>query len=164
MLKRIFPLPHHSILIFVVWLMLNNSLSPGHILLGIVLGILIPYLSAPLRIPQPSIAKPLKLFPYVLMVLKDIIVANIQVALLVLGPTKNIKPGFIAVPLDIKDDLPLTVLASTVTMTPGTVSAEVSQENEYLYVHVLHLPEDEQEIISYIKTHYEAKIKEIFGC
>lgn len=162
--KKILPMPYQSVLIFVVWLMLNNSISPGHILLGLVLALLIPYLTAPLRIPQPDIARPLKLLPYILLVMKDVVVANLQVALLVLGPTKNIKPGFIAVPLDIRQDLPVTMLASTVTMTPGTVSAEISQNNEYLYVHVLHLPEDPQKVIDYIKNQYEVRIKEIFGC
>ncbi|WP_395338572.1 Na+/H+ antiporter subunit E [Ningiella sp. W23] len=163
-LSKIVPMPLHSFILLLVWLMLNNTYSLGHILLGAVLGIVIPLLCAPLRMPQTSIKKPLKLIVYVLIVLKDIITANIEVAFLVMGPMQRIKPGFIAVPLDLCDTLPTTVLASTVTMTPGTVSGEVSSDNKWLYVHVLNMPENEQEVIDLIKQRYESRIKEIFGC
>ncbi|WP_371195258.1 Na+/H+ antiporter subunit E [Glaciecola sp. SC05] len=162
--SRLFPMPLHSLLLLVVWLMLNTTVSLGHILLGSVLAIVIPLLCAPLRVPQPTIKKPLKAVSYVLIVLKDIVVANVEVALLVVGPMRRIKPGFVAVPLDLTESLPITVLASTVTMTPGTVSAEVSKDNMWLYVHVLDMPENEQEVIDLIKQRYESRVKEIFGC
>jgi multicomponent K+:H+ antiporter subunit E len=114
--------------------------------------------------PQRAIRKPFKAVGYAFIVLKDIIVANVQVALLVVGPERNIKPGFVAVPLDLPDILSTTVLASTVTMTPGTVSGDISSCNKWLYVHVLNMPEDEQEVIDFIKQRYESRIKEIFGC
>jgi multicomponent K+:H+ antiporter subunit E len=162
--SRLFPMPLHSILLLVVWLMLNNTISLGHILLGSVLSIVIPLLCEPLRVPQPKIKRPLKAVLYIFIVLKDIIVANIEVAFLVVGPLQRIKPGFIAVPLELVDTLPITVLASTVTMTPGTVSAEVSKDKKWLYVHVLNMPENEQEVIDLIKQRYESRVREIFGC
>lgn len=162
--NRFIPMPSHSFVLLVVWLMLNNTFSLGHILLGSVLGIVIPLLCASLRVPQPSIKKPFKLITYLFLVLKDIVVANIEVAFLVVGPMHKIKPGFVAVPLDLSGTLPITVLASTVTMTPGTVSAEISSDNKWLYVHVLSMPEDEKEIINLIKQRYESRVKEIFGC
>ncbi|MFC3096097.1 Na+/H+ antiporter subunit E [Alteromonas sediminis] len=164
MLARLVPMPLHSFMLLIVWLMINASLSVGHILLGTLLGIIIPLLCAPLKVPQPSIKKPLKVVSYVLLVIKDIIVANIEVAKLVLGPMNKINPGFIAVPLDLKDNFPITVLASTVTMTPGTVSAEVTKDKAWLYVHVLNMPLDEQELVDVIKQRYESRIKEIFAC
>ena len=85
-------------------------------------------------------------------------------AILVLGPMSRIKPGFVAVPLDIKEIRPITILASTVTMTPGTVTAELSKDKRYLYVHVLQMPDDEQEVIRLIKARYESAIKEMFQC
>lgn len=162
--SRAFPMPLHSVMLLIVWLMLNNTLSLGHILLGSALAIVIPLICAPLRVPQPKIVKPLKIISYVLIVLKDIVVANIEVAVLVVGPMRKIKPGFVAVPLDLCGTLPITVLASTVTMTPGTVSAEVSKDQKWLYVHVLDMPENEQEIVDLIKQRYESRVGEIFGC
>lgn len=162
--SRWLPMPIHSIMLLVVWLMLNGSLSLGHIILGSILAICIPLICAPLQVPQPKIARPYRAIRYMLMVLGDIVVANIQVALLVVGPMRRINPGFVAVPLDLQDTLPITVLASTVTMTPGTVSCEVTEDKKWLYVHVLDMPKDEQEVIEHIKQRYEAAIKEIFAC
>ncbi|ALS98979.1 Na+/H+ antiporter subunit E [Lacimicrobium alkaliphilum] len=162
--SRWLPMPIHSLLLLVVWLMLNGSLSPGHLILGSILAICIPLICAPLQVPQPKIARPYRAIRYILMVLGDIVVANIQVALLVVGPMRRINPGFVAVPLDLQDTLPITVLASTVTMTPGTVSCEVTEDRKWLYVHVLDMPGDEQEVVKHIKQRYEAAIKEIFAC
>lgn len=164
MLSRIVPMPLHSVMLLIVWLMINSTTSFGHILLGTVLGIFIPLLCARLRMPQRPIKKPLKVISYIFLVLKDVIVANVEVAWLVIGPEKRINPGFVAVPIDLPDYLSITVLASTVTMTPGTVSSEVSTDKKWLYVHVLNMPENEQEVIDFIKQRYESRVKEIFGC
>ncbi len=161
---RIFPMPLHSILLLIVWLMLNTTLSLGHIILGSFLAITIPLICAPLKMEQPKIKRPLKLISYILLVLKDVVVANVEVAILVVGPLKKINPGFVAVPLDLTDTFPITVLASTVTMTPGTVSCDLSNDKKWMYVHVLNMPENEQEVIDLIKQRYESRVKEIFGC
>ncbi len=162
--SKILPLPLHSLTLLIVWLALNASLSFGHVLLGAVLGIIIPLLCQPLRMPEAPVKRPLKVFSYIAIVLKDIIVANVQVAILVIGPMRKIKPGFVAVPLDLPNIFPITVLASTVTMTPGTVSCEISADRKWLYVHVLNMPDNEQDVIDFIKQRYEARIKEIFAC
>lgn len=162
--ERLFPMPLHSILLLIVWLMLNTTLSLGHIILGSFLAIVIPLICEPLKMEQPKIKRPLKLVSYILLVLKDIVVANVEVAILVIGPLKKINPGFVAVPLDLTETFPITVLASTVTMTPGTVSCELSQDKKWMYVHVLNIPENEQEVIDLIKQRYELRVKEIFGC
>ena len=164
MVSKVLPLPLHSVTLLIAWLVLNASLGLGHILLGAALGIIIPLLCKPLRMPEAPVKRPLKVFSYIFIVAKDILVANVQVALLVVGPMRNIKPGFVAVPLDLPNIFPITVLASTVTMTPGTVSCEISSDKKWLYVHVLNMPDDEQEIIDFIKQRYEARIKEIFAC
>lgn len=158
------PKPIQSLLLLVVWLMLNSTLSLGHIILGSILAVAIPLLCAPLQVPQPKIVRPIKAIGFIAMVVSDIVVANIQVAILVIGPMRRIKPGFVAIPLDLEEILPITILASTCTMTPGTVSAEISEDRKWLYVHVLNMPEDQQDIINHIKQRYEAPIKEIFAC
>ncbi|WP_269518825.1 Na+/H+ antiporter subunit E [Alteromonas sp. BMJM2] len=164
LLSRLLPTPGRSAILLVIWLMLNVTVSLGHIIFGSVFAIAIPLLCAPLQISQPRIKKPLKALKYFFMVLGDVVVANVQVAILVLGPISRIKPGFVAVPLDIKEIRPITILASTVTMTPGTVTAELSKDKRYLYVHVLQMPDDEQEVIRFIKDRYESAIKEMFQC
>ncbi|MDR9468115.1 Na+/H+ antiporter subunit E [Marinospirillum sp.] len=160
---RLLPMPTHSLLLLVVWLLLNNSLAPGHLLLGAFLAVGIPLLVAPLQLAQPSSKRPLLAMRQVLLVMGDIIKANLEVALLVIGPLSRMQPGFVAVPLSIERELPITLLASTISLTPGTVSCELSEDRRFLYVHVLNLV-DEQELIATIKQRYEAPLKEIFGC
>lgn len=160
---RFLPMPLHSLLLFAVWLLLNNSISPGHLLLALFFAISIPLLVNSMRSEHPKIRKPWLAFRYVLLVLKDILIANIEVAVLVVGPLRKLKPGFVAVPLDITSEVGITVLASTVSLTPGTVSVEVSEDHQWLYVHALHL-DNEQELIDEIKQRYERPIKEILGC
>ncbi|PYF81133.1 multisubunit potassium/proton antiporter PhaE subunit [Marinomonas alcarazii] len=160
---KLFPMPFHSLLLFVVWLLLNNSVSAGHMVLAAFFAITIPLLVNGMRDEHPKILKPWLAIRYVLMVLKDILTANVEVALLIIGPIKKLKPGFVAVPINISSDLGITVLASTVSLTPGTVSAEVSKDKAWLYIHALHL-DNEAELIESIKQRYEKPIKEIFGC
>jgi multicomponent K+:H+ antiporter subunit E len=160
---RLFPMPAHSLLLFCVWLLLNNSISPGHIVLASFFAFIIPLLTSSLQDPQPKIRRPLLSLRYVLRVIGDIIVANFEVALLVVGPNRKLNPAFVAVPIEIAHKFPITILASTVSLTPGTVSAEVSENNQWLYVHVLNL-DDKDALIASIKQRYEAPLKEIFQC
>ncbi|MBU2872351.1 Na+/H+ antiporter subunit E [Colwellia sp. E2M01] len=168
------PAPILSILLFLVWLFLNNSMSNGHLLLAAILAIFIPLATSPFRTKQPLVIKYGLAFRHLLLVLYDIITANFQVAVLILGPTKKLTPGFVKVPLDLTHSMPITILASTVSLTPGTVSAEVypwredfkkdeDLEQRFLLIHVLDL-KDEQALIDTIKTRYEAPLKEIFQC
>ncbi|TWX48827.1 Na+/H+ antiporter subunit E [Colwellia hornerae] len=171
---RWLPAPLLSLLLFLVWLLLNNSVSPGHLVLAVILAIVIPLVTSPFRTKQPLIIKPGLAFRHLLLVLYDIITANVQVAILILGPTKKLTPGFVKVPLDLTHSLPITILASTVSLTPGTVSAEVypwsenltegnKPEQQFLLIHVLDL-KDEQALINTIKQRYEAPLKEMFEC
>lgn len=160
---RFLPSPMHSLLLFVVWLLLNNTVAPGHLVLGGFLALLIPLLTSGMQDPQPKFRKPLTTIRYVLMVIGDIVVANFEVAMLVLGSTKKLNPAFVAVPMDITYELPITILASTVSLTPGTVSAEISEDKKWLYVHVLNLT-DQDALIAQIKQRYERPLMEIFEC
>ena len=171
---RWLPTPYRSVLLFIVWLLLNQSVEAVHLFFGALLSILIPLLTLSFRDPQPLIERPLLALRYILRVFGDIITANAQVAVLILGPTKRLNPAFVKVPLDLSHELPITILASTVSMTPGTVSAEVYPSAEslaegepmpqrWLLIHVLNLS-DEAELIASIKQRYEAPLKEIFQC
>ena len=161
--RRWLPMPAQSLILFLVWLLLNNSVAPGHLLLATFFALVIPWLVAPMQMEQPRVVKHWVAVRYTLTVLYDILVANFEVALRVLGPTRKLQPAFVAVPLDVEGALPITILASTISLTPGTVSAEVSEDRQWIYIHGLHL-EDERALIDQIKSRYETPIKEIFGC
>lgn len=157
------PHPLLSLLLFFLWLLLNNSVHPGHILLGLLLGVLIPLFTSrfwpmPLRLRRPGL-----MIRFMGKVLWDIIVANFVVARMVLGPVANIRPAFVQVPLDVENEFAVSVLAGVIALTPGTLSADIDAERRYLLVHVLSV-DDQEALVHQIKIRYEAPLKEIFAC
>lgn len=162
MIRRLFPHPYLSATLVIVWLLLVNRFAWGSLVFAIILAIAIPALTEPYWPDRARLRNPGKIAPYVLLVIKDIIVANVQVAMIVLfKPNHKLQPAWITIPLDLRSPEAITVLASTITLTPGTVSADLSQDGHALLVHCLHAPEPEEVIID-IKTRYEARLKEIF--
>lgn len=160
-MKKLLPVPLTSATLLVVWLMLNNTLHPAHWVLGAVLAITIPLLCARLYGEPPRVKRPMTVVRLGLTVLWDIVKSNIQVALLILGPESRIKPRFVWVPLDLRQSHAITTLAGIITMTPGTLSADLSDDQRYLLVHCFNV-DDEAALIADIKLRYEAPLKEIF--
>ncbi|WP_322106360.1 Na+/H+ antiporter subunit E [Paraburkholderia sp. J41] len=164
MLKKLFPHPWLTVVLLIVWLLLMNDLSPGNVLLGLVLGTAIAFaIGKGLWLQPVRFGKPGLLVRLAGHVLYDIVAANVQVALLVLGPTKRLRPAFIEVPLDSTHEIALAALISIVSLSPGTLCAELSDDRTRLVVHVLDL-DDEAAIVASIKTRYEAPLMEIFAC
>ncbi|SDI68832.1 Na+/H+ antiporter subunit E [Lutimaribacter saemankumensis] len=162
MLKRIFPHPLLSLTLVVVWLALVNKVTPGNFVLAVLLGIAIPFLTAPYWPGRPIIKRPLRVIEYVFIVLWDIIVANFQVAAIILfRRNQNIRSQWVTVPLDLTSPEAITVLAGTITMTPGTVSAMLSADSSAILVHCLHT-DDPEGVRDDIKKRYEWRLKEIF--
>jgi len=165
-LRGLLPHPLLSLLLLVCWLWLNNTLAPGHVLLGAALGTAIPYFTRRFW-PEPLvIRRPLRVIEYAAVVLYDVVVANLQVAATILGPMSRLRPAFVRVPLDLRTDFAVTVLASTVTLTPGTVSVEVEDDGtgrRLLVVHVLRCLDDD-DMVRTIKERYERRLKEILEC
>ena len=132
--SRLLPTPMLSVLLLIVWLMLQNSVAPGQILLGAVLAIAIPILTYRFWEPQPDLQKPWRLISY-----------------------------FLRYPLELEEKFPITLLSSTITLTPGTVSAYLTLDGRHLIIHALDV-ENEQELIDEIRQRYERPLKEIFEC
>ncbi|NIA67137.1 Na+/H+ antiporter subunit E [Pelagibius litoralis] len=162
MIARLLPHPVLTATLVLVWLMLLNSLSLGGLLLGLILGVTVPLLTAAFWPERPRIRHPLKIIAYVLLVLWDIFVANIQIAYVVVFKTnKQLRSHFITIPLEIYSPEAITMLAGTITMTPGTVSSDLSADGRSLLVHCLDT-DDPQGQVDGIKARYEARLKEIF--
>lgn len=162
MLKRLIPHPLLSLALVFVWLALVNKFTVGNALLGMLFGVVIPMLTAPYWPDRPKINRPLKGFAYVAIVLWDIVVANVQVAAIILFKReKNIRSRWIVVPLEVTSAEAITVLAGTITMTPGTVSTMLSADARSILVHCLHT-DDVDAVRDDIKNRYERRLKEIF--
>lgn len=162
MLHRVIPHPILTLVLAAAWLLLMNDFSIGALILGLLLGVLIPYFTRRFWPDAPALRHPFKIVTYCLVVLWDIVVANVQVAYTILfRRNEDMKPAFITVPLEIRSPEGIAVLAGTITMTPGTVSSDVSSDYKSLLVHCLDAPDPEATLRD-IKGRYEARLKEIF--
>lgn len=155
------PSPLMSLVILGVWLDLSGSLAPGQWLLGAGLGLLLPHVAERLREGHARLRRPGLAARLALRVLWDIVLSNIEVARRILGRESRIRPGFVWVPLALTNVYGITTLAGIITMTPGTLSAELSADRRHLLVHCFHL-EDAAATVAQIKRRYEAPLLEIF--
>ncbi len=161
--RRLLPRPYLSIAIFTLCVVLTDAASPGSALLGAVLALAIPPLTARLWPDPPRVRHAGAALRLLMILLVDIVLASLSVARRVLGPSQRLRPAFIDVPLDLRDPYVATILGSIVSLTPGTVSIDVDCERWVLEVHVLDV-EDTSALIAAIKTRYESPLKEIFEC
>jgi multicomponent K+:H+ antiporter subunit E len=162
MIRRLIPHPLLSLTLVLVWLGLVNTFTLGHLILGTVIGVSIPMLTAAYWPNRPVVRHPLKVAEYVLIVVWDIIVANVEVAMIILFRRESeIRSHWIPVPLELTAPEAITVLAGTITMTPGTVSATLSADGSSILVHCLHT-DDPDDVRDGIKSRYESRLKEIF--
>ncbi len=134
----------------------------GGILLGLILGWLVPLFTSAFWPDAPRIRSYGKAVSYFFLVLWDIVVANLQVAYLILfRRSDRLRSRFVTIPLDLRSPEAITVLAGTITMTPGTVSADVSADGRALLVHCLETG-DPAATAAAIKGRYEHRLQRIF--
>jgi multicomponent K+:H+ antiporter subunit E len=162
MIGRILPHPLLTILLIVVWQMLVNSITVGTLVLGVLFGILIPILTSAYWPDRPRFRHPLKIASYVIIVLWDICIANLVVARIILfRRNSDLRSNWVTIPLELSSPEAITVLAGTITMTPGTVTSDISSCGRVLLVHCLDAP-DPEAVCMEIKHRYERRLKEIF--
>lgn len=161
-MKRWLPAPLLSLGLLALWLMLNCSLSPGNLLLGLLLAVVLPVLAAPLRPPGPAVRRPLLLVRLVLRVGADVVLSGLEVARGVLR-ARRAPPAsrFVEVPLDLRNDHALAALAMITAVIPGTVWCELAPDRSRLLLHVFDLPGAETAFIEHYKTRYERPLLEI---
>lgn len=161
-MRRLFPHPYLSLTLVVLWFLLVNQWKLGSLVMAIFLATVIPHLTSAWWPDRPRVKRPFALAAYAVLVLWDVIVANFQVARIVLFmPRDRIRSAWITVPLELKTPEAISLLAGTITMTPGTLTADTSACGRALLVHALHAP-DPESVRDDIKTRYEARLKRIF--
>lgn len=162
MIRRLFPHPLLSATLMLTWMLLVNRWAVGSLVFAAMIGVVIPLMTAPYWPGAHGYSRPSRIPAYILLVIWDIIRANITVALIVLfKPRRALRPAWIVVPLELRRPEAITALAGTITLTPGTVSCDLSEDGRALLVHALHAP-DPDAVLAEIKSRYEARLKEIF--
>ena len=160
--RKWFSHPALSLLLAAVWLLLQQSLALPQLIWAAVLGLLLPrlihgFLGPALHLHRPGLA-----LRFVFVVLWDILVSNLSVARLVLTPWSRPQPAWVRVPLTLRQPGAVSLLASIITMTPGTVSCVIDEEAHEILVHALNCT-DPAALVAEIKARYEQPLQEIFG-
>ena len=158
--KSWFGHPWLSAMLALSWLLLQHSVEPVHLLSAALIGIVIPRLLHDF-LPRPSKIKVLPAVRLTRFVLWDILMSNIAVAKLVLGPMSRPQPAWVAVPLTLTHPTAISLLAAIITTTPGTVSCTIDEEQHVILVHALDCS-DPAQMSNDIKDRYEVLLLAIF--
>lgn len=162
-LQRWLPHPLLTAALVVLWMFLLNDFSAGGLIVGIILGVSISILTSQFWPDRPKVRSWSKAFEFMMLVAWDVLVANVIVAKLILFcPVKELNSRWVTVPIELKTPEAIAILAGTITMTPGTVSSDISADGRSLLVHCLDAP-DAEIAVREMKARYEARLMEIFG-
>ncbi len=161
-MRALLPYPLVSACLLAMWLLLNQTVAAGQILLGCVLALVGGWVMMTLKPPPARIRRPGAIIRLSFVVLVDIIRSNYAVARIILGLRhRSLTSGFLNIPLDLHDRYGLAVLASIITATPGTLWVNYDTAKGVVTIHVLDLI-DEDAWIGTIKGRYERLLLEIF--
>jgi multicomponent K+:H+ antiporter subunit E len=161
-MKRLIAAPWLSLALWAMWLLLNRSVAPGHVILGALLAIALPRWLAPLRPAVGPLRHGPTLVRLVLHVAGDVVRSTLDVGLGVFRAARRPpRARFVVVPLDLRDAQALAALSMITAVIPGTVWSELAPDRSRLLLHVFDL-DDEDPFVARFKARYEQPLKEIF--
>lgn len=149
-----------NLLLSFIWLAVTGTFSFVNFVFGFLLSFFLLWLISSNRRENKYFYRGPKLIAFVLFFLYELIKANLQVAYDVVTPRYYMKPGIVKIPLTATSDLEITLLANLISLTPGTLSLDVSDDRKVLYVHAMYV-NDKEEFIAEIKNGFERKLLEI---
>lgn len=153
-----------TLLLAAAWVGLSGSFEAANLAFGLLVGFLVQGLTAAAaRGARPwsprrmwAVSRLAAYFAW------QLVLANLRVATAVLGPLGRLRPALVAVPLDVATDAEITMLANMITLTPGTLSVEVSHDRRTLYVHTIQLGGSADALREEIKQGFERRVREAF--
>lgn len=149
-----------NIIIAVIWMFLQNNFTFPGFIFGYIIGIFILLLIRRFLLFDFYLKRLWAVIKLVWLFLVELMKANIDVVKIVLSPKLTNSPGIVAVPTELETDFEITLLAALISLTPGTVSMDFSDDSKTIYVHALDVP-DEEEMIAQIRNTFERAIMEV---
>jgi len=148
----------------ITWVELTAERSTENLIVGALFGYILIWAFRDTLFPNASYTKkPHQVVYFIGFFLWELLIANIRVAKEVLSPTLTANPAIVAVPLDLESDIEITTLANLITLTPGTLSLDVSEDRKTLYVHTMYLDNNDVEAFrTDIKNGFEQRVREFF--
>jgi multicomponent Na+:H+ antiporter subunit E len=149
-----------NLLLTLVWMALTGKFMFINFVFGFVLSFFILWIIARGSDHKSYFTRLPRIFGFIFYFLSELLKANLEVAYDVVTPRFYMKPGIVSIPLDAKTDLEITLLANLITLTPGTLALDVSDDRKVLYVHGMYI-KNREEFIRAIKTGFEKRLLEI---
>lgn len=147
-----------------LWLLLQGSLALGQLLLGVILALAVTRVANAFSAGRPRVRRAHLLARFLWRVAVDILIANLRIAALILTPSRHPRPAFVELPLALQEPFALYLLASSISLSPGSLSADLSADRRVLLLHLLDAPDpaDAAAECAKIKERYERLLLEVF--
>ena len=149
-----------NLLLTFIWVALTGSMYYTNFLFGFMMGFFILWVMNRNETDQRYFYRVPKTIGFFFFILYEMIMANIQVAYDVITPRYFFQPGIVKYPMDARSDLEINLLSTVISMTPGTLILDISEDKKSLYIHVMYLKNKEQ-FIAQIKNGFERRLLEI---
>lgn len=160
-MKPLVSYPVLFVVLFLVWMVLGEAITPGRAMLGLVAAAAGAWLMGTLRLDEPSVRRPAAALRLAVAVSIDIVRSNVAVARIIGRPGREITSGFLAIPLRLRHPSALAILAGIVTATPGTAWVSYDPRDGTLVLHILDLV-DERAWLDVIQGRYERMLMAVF--
>lgn len=151
-----------NLLLAIAWVALTGDYEAGNFAVGFVLAYLVIRLTQHSQMAVRYVKKIQLILFFIVFFLKELVFSSLRVAVQVLSPTMKMRPAVVAVPLDVKSDEAITLLGNLITLTPGTLTIDVSSDRSTMYVHTMNM-EDVESFRRSIKDGFERRILEVTG-
>lgn len=149
-----------NVFIAFVWMLMSTSLTASTFIIGYLIGLILIIMMRRFFKDRLYIGRLWATVKLTLLFFKELILSNISVLRVVLRPKIDIQPMIFALPTDLEKDWEITLLSSLITLTPGTIVLNVSDDQRTLYIHAIDV-DDVDEAIDSIKNTFEKAIKEV---
>ena len=151
-----------NVLIMIVWCWLVGDFSPANVFGGFLLGFGILWLLSRTQVIEGRdyYQQVPQVIGLILYFLWELVIANIRLAVDLFRPEIKIDPAIVAMPLDAETDAEITLVAALITLTPGTLSMEVSEDRKTLFIHAMYA-DDPEEVVASLKNGFERRVLEV---
>lgn len=150
-----------NLLLAFVWAFATGELTAPNLLIGMVLGYCVLFFTIRSSESRTYFVRVWRVVKFVVFYIGQLIMSNLRVAYDVVTPHNYMRPGVIAVPLTVETDAEIVLLANLITLTPGTLSLDLSPDRKTLYVHVMYIDIDAEQARRQIKEGLETRVLEL---
>ena len=149
-----------NILIAVMWVFMQSSYTVGTFIFGYLIGLFVLFILRRFLVYEFYLRRVWAFMKLIILFIVELTKANIDVMKVVLRPKQNHQPGIVAVQTNLETNIEITLLAALISLTPGTVSMDFSDDSKTIYIHALDVP-DKDEFIADIHNSFERAIMEV---